>query len=271
MTGSYDLHIHTGPDVFPRKLGDLEMARQAADAGMGGFAVKSHVFPTPGRAAILRELYPKLDVLGAVVLNCEVGGVNPKAAEAAAKMGAKMLWFPTMDAKAYRRERNAPGWEDGLSALDADGRIRPEVTAVLEIAKRYDMVVGTGHLGTEEAIRVTEAAHELGVKRLCLTHVTLPVCKMTVEQLRHCIALGAVAEYSYCHVLSGKCAPDYIAQQIHAVGAEHAILSTDLGQKNNPYPVEGLRAFCAMLQEHGVTERELDLMLKTNPRALLYE
>ena len=269
--GSYDLHIHTEPDVIPRRLGDLEMARQAAEAGMKGFVVKSHIFPTPGRAAMLRELYPQLDVLGAVALNCEVGGINPRAAEAAAKMGAKMLWFPTMDAKMYRKERGAPGWESGLSAVGADGCVTQAARDVLAIAKRYDLVVGTGHLGTEEAIRVTEAAHAMDFKRICLTHVTLPVCRMTVEQLRQCIAWGAVAEYSYCHVLSGKCSMELIAEQIKAIGAEHAILSTDLGQKSNPYPVEGLRAFCEKLQEHGITEKELDLMLKTNPRKLLYE
>ena len=271
LTGSYDLHIHTGPDVIARKLGDLEMARQAAEAGMKGFAVKSHVFPTPGRAAILRELYPQLDVLGCVVLNSQVGGINPKAAEAAAKMGAKLLWFPTMDAKAYRKERNAPDQEKGLSALDDNGQILPEVWEVFEIAKRYDLVVGTGHLGTSEAIRLTEAAHEAGVKRFCLTHVTLPVCQMTVEELQHCISLGAVAEYSYCHVLSGKCSMERIVEQIKAIGAEHAILSTDLGQKDNPYPVEGLRTFCQTLQQLGVTDGELDAMLKRNPRTLVYE
>ena len=257
--------------MIARRLGDLEMARQAAEAGMRGFAVKSHVFPTPGRAEMLRQLYPRLDVLGAVTLNCEVGGINPKTVEAAAKMGAKMLWFPTMDAKAYRRERNVTDWESGLSALGADGHLKREVQDVLAVAKRYDMVVGTGHLGTEEAMAVTQAACAAGVKRICLTHVTLPVCRMTVEQLRRCIAWGAMAEYSYCHVLSGKCEVALIVDQIKAIGAEHAILSTDLGQKNNPCPVEGLREFCRLLLENGLTENELDLTLKRNPHKLLYE
>lgn len=29
LQGSYDLHIHLGPDVMPRKLEDLEMAARA--------------------------------------------------------------------------------------------------------------------------------------------------------------------------------------------------------------------------------------------------
>jgi hypothetical protein len=270
LTGSYDLHIHTGPDVIPRKLDDLEMARQAADAGMRGFAVKSHVFPTPGRAAILRALYPELDAVGGIALNREVGGIHADAVEAAAKMGARMLWFPTMDAKAYRKERNDPNWAAGLTALDEGGNVSEEALQVLEVAKRYDLVVGTGHLGGEEAIRLVEAGHKLGLKRMCLTHVTLPVCQMSVEQLNRCVAWGAMSEYSYCHLLSGKCSIEYVVEQIRAIGAEHVYLSTDLGQKNNPYPVEGLLTFCTLLQEHGITDSELDRMLKINPHTLLY-
>ena len=43
LRGCCDLHVHTGPDIVPRKLGGMEMARQASAAGMRGFAVKSHV------------------------------------------------------------------------------------------------------------------------------------------------------------------------------------------------------------------------------------
>ena len=46
LTGSYDLHVHTAPDVIPRRLGGPEMAQQAMRAGMRGFALKNHHFPT---------------------------------------------------------------------------------------------------------------------------------------------------------------------------------------------------------------------------------
>ena len=42
IKGSYDLHIHSAPDVMPRKANDLELARRAAAAGMGGIMLKSH-------------------------------------------------------------------------------------------------------------------------------------------------------------------------------------------------------------------------------------
>lgn len=269
IRGCCDLHIHTGPDVVPRKLGDLEMARQARDAGMKGFAVKSHVGSTTGRVAILRELFPELQIFSGITLNRQVGGINPAAVEAAAKMGARLLWFPTMDAQMYRREGGTPDWQSGLSALNEKGEVSEEALAVLRTAKAYDMVAGTGHLGGAEAQKLVETGHEIGLRHMVLTHVSLPVCKMDIDRLRYCVSLGAVLEYSYCHILSGKCTAEYIVGQIRAVGAEHVILSTDLGQKNNPYPAEGLAAFCGLLLDHGISTEELDRMTKQNPCGLL--
>lgn len=270
LRGCCDLHVHTGPDVVLRKLNDLEMARRASAAGMRGFAVKSHVGSTAGRVSILRELFPELEIFSGITLNRQVGGINPAAVEASAKMGAKLLWFPTMDARLYRKETGAPDWQSGLSALKGTGEVSEETLAVLRMAKEYDMVVGTGHLGRREAQKLVEAGREIGVRHMVLTHVTLPVCQMDVEQLRYCVSLGAVLEYSYCHILSGKCTAEYAARQIQAVGAEHVILSTDLGQANNPGPVEGLDAFCSLLLEHGISEKELDQMTKHNPCSLLF-
>ena len=270
LSGCYDLHIHPAPDVIARKLTDLQLAGRANAAGMAGFAVKSHVFPTGGRAAILRALYPKLDVLGGIALNRQVGGINPAAVEAAAKMGVKLLWFPTMDARSYLKQRGVSGWESGLSALDGKGAVTEEALAVLRLAVKYDLVVGTGHLGAEEAVILARTAAGMGLKRICITHVTLPVCQMPVERLRECVDLGAVLEYSYCHLLSGKCSIDYIVSQIKAVGAEHVILTTDLGQADNPDPIDGMRAFCRLLEEQGFSHQELERMTKENPKKLLY-
>lgn len=269
LEGAYDLHIHTSPDVIPRKLGDEEMVVRAKAVGMRGCLLKCHAAPTAGRTVILKKMNPNFDVIGSITLNKSVGGINPDAVEAAGKMGARYVWFPTMDAKEYCREQGKP-YEQALSVLTPEGEITPQVRSVLQVAREYDMVVGTGHIGTEEAIKLVTAAREMNLKRICVTHVTLPVCKMTLSQLEQMVAAGAVMEYSYCHILSGKCSIEYAAAQIKHIGAEHVILSSDLGQVNNPYPDEGLMQFVELLYEQGIHEEELTLMLKTNPRKLLY-
>lgn len=269
VAGCYDLHIHTAPDVISRKLDDVELARRALDSGMAGFAIKSHAFPTAGRAAILQTMFPQLQIFSGIALNRQVGGINPYTVEAAAKMGAKLLWFPTLDAKAYLKAGGSPQWQAGLSAFDPNGTPIEETLAVLEVAKAYDMVVNTGHLGSEEAYQLVALCRKMEIDRICLTHVTLPVCQMNISTLQDCCKKGAFLEYSYCHILSGKCSLEYVANQIRAIGAERIILSTDLGQANNPYPVDGLIEFCTALLKQGISSSELELMTKVNPRKLL--
>ena len=36
ITGAYDLHVHPGPDVMPRKFDDFELAERVVDSGMAG-------------------------------------------------------------------------------------------------------------------------------------------------------------------------------------------------------------------------------------------
>ena len=64
LKGAYDMHIHTSPDVSPRKSTDLEIAEEWKTAGMKGGVVKCHFADTTGRAAILSALYPDLKIYG---------------------------------------------------------------------------------------------------------------------------------------------------------------------------------------------------------------
>jgi hypothetical protein len=43
MHGAIDMHLHSHPDIAPRKANDIELAQAAAEAGMGGFIIRSHL------------------------------------------------------------------------------------------------------------------------------------------------------------------------------------------------------------------------------------
>lgn len=88
IKGAYDLHVHSAPDVLPRKMNDIEMAKRIRESGMAGYAIKSHFFCTSERAALMHELYPDVDYVGTITLNSSVGGINPTAMEMAARSGA---------------------------------------------------------------------------------------------------------------------------------------------------------------------------------------
>jgi hypothetical protein len=63
--------------------------------------------------------------------------------------------------------------------------------------------------------------------------------------------------------------PAEMVSMIKAAGAEHCIISSDMGMALGMMPVEGLRAFISALIKEGVTAAEIDLMTKVNPAKLL--
>ena len=104
-----DMHIHGSPDVRPRVLSDIEIARQAAAHGMAAILLKSHVTITADRAALVEEAVPGIRVFGGLALNHPVGGINPYAVEAALQLGAAQIWMPTISSSAQRHDPMLPG------------------------------------------------------------------------------------------------------------------------------------------------------------------
>lgn len=274
LRGVYDFHIHTAPDVSPRKCGDLELARRLQAAGMAGCVIKSHFADTAGRAAVLGTLFPELDIAGGIALNRSVGGINPQAAERTAQMGGRMLWFPTLDGREYQRLRHG---EDGtdfapfLTVFDQEGRLLPQVYEVLEVAASHHMVVGTGHLSAREGMAVVQAARERGVEHVVLTHADNPANQYTVEQQQQAVRLGAVVEHCYFTTYYQRTSAEEIARQIRAVGCQSVVLSTDFGQVNSPYSDEGMLEYIQCMLKCGISQEELVQMTHDNPYRLLHE
>jgi uncharacterized protein DUF6282 len=89
LEGAVDLHVHSAPDVGLRRFDDIELAREAACAGMGAILIKSHQNSTVERAFLVSRIVPEIPVYGGLVLNETVAGLNPAAVRLAMSMGAK--------------------------------------------------------------------------------------------------------------------------------------------------------------------------------------
>lgn len=63
--------------------------------------------------------------------------------------------------------------------------------------------------------------------------------------------------------------PARIAEAIRRVGPESTILATDFGQADNPSPVKGLKSYVRSMLKEGITEKEINLMVRVNPHKLL--
>ena len=103
LKGAFDFRIHTGPEPDGERRTDyLEAGRDAYEAEMAGFVLMKHRLPTALAAYALNRMYPGFHAVGSIVLNTSVGGLNPDAVEASAKLGAEVVWMPTQDAGEIR-------------------------------------------------------------------------------------------------------------------------------------------------------------------------
>ena len=280
LKGSIDLHIHSGPDVFPRKLNDIEVAEQAKAAGMRAVLLKSHLESTAGRAAIA-SLVTKFSVYGGLALNHSAGGLNPAAVRVAAQMGAKQIWMPTIHAEHYLKVvDNVPMFAKylkpgtpGISVLGGDGKLKDEVLEIIDIIAEEDIILSTGHISVEEAMVLIEQAKKGGVKKILVTHPTSPMEGYTNECMKEAVARGAsMMEHvvnDTTRQMKNPIPSTVISNAVRAVGAANTILSTDSGQVINPEPVISMENFICMMLDDGISQEDLKIMTVDNPKKML--
>ena len=281
IEGAIDFHVHSAPDVFGRSVTDIEAATLAKRMGMRAIVLKNHVTSTADRAATVREVVPGIEVFGGITLNRAVGGINPEAVEWMARMSGrygKVVWLPTIDADNHMKTFHEPG--TGLKAA-VDGQVTPETEAVLKIIARENLVLETGHVSPEEVLAVIKRASELGVRNMLITHAMAEVPHLSIEQMKQVAGLGGYLELDFVNHLMGPTAHlpwmrhwqqvsiKDMAQAIRAVGAEHIVLATDLGQTGNPTHPDGFMLMVQGLKQAGITDAEIDRMMRRNPAALL--
>lgn len=279
LQGSIDMHVHHGPDdLVERRMDAWETALHAQSLGMGGVVLKSHSFPTGLVAGVIQPRVRDVAIIGSLCLELETGGINPFAVEASAKVGAQVLWFPTFSAAnsraAVARRLKLPLRGEGISILDPQGKLVPQVTQVLEVVKEYGMVLCSGHLSPAETFALIEEACRVGVTRMVITH---PLAKEasaltpSIEEQQQLAQRGAFIEHCFLTLMptGGKMDPAQMVAAMRAVGAERCIMTTDFGQAPNPPFGEGIRLFIATLLKHGMTEEEVEVMVKANPAKLL--
>jgi len=269
LEGTYDLHVHTAPDVLVRKINDIEAAQQAKNAGMAGLLLKNHHTCTAPRAQIVEKVVPGISVVGALVLDYSVGGINLFAVEAALKMGAREIFMPT---KSASNHRNKEGKLGGISILDKEGeKLISKIKDILDMVYQYKAILGTGHLSKLEIRLIVGQAKKQKIRKILVTHPESFLVDLTGEEQKDLADKGVYFERCYLSALSSvmKMPLERIASEIRIVGAERSILTTDLGQPDHPFPVEGLYAFINGLMNLGIKKNEIEIMTQENPRSLL--
>ena len=217
---------------------------------------------------------------GGLVLNNSTGGLNPFVVDAQLKMGAKLIWMPTAQSANHlrssrRKSRLATNVQlktaPGITVVDAYGELLDVVKEILDSIAEFDAILSSGHLHISEIWTLFTEAKKRGVKRLLINHPMYGL-HFTYDDIRELAELGAVVEQSACLYVDSRFntfSPTELKEHIEAAGVVHSSLGSDLGQVDNPSPVEGMRQIIKLCLALGFSEQDVRTMVRDNPARLV--
>ncbi|MDQ6526654.1 DUF6282 family protein [Nocardioides sp. LHD-245] len=287
LRGGIDIHVHQAPSLFHRHS-FVECVRDAKEKGMRAVVLKSHHMMTTDRAADAMRQFDGIDVFGSITLNLVHGGLNPFAVDHALRMGAKVVWMPTIDTVQQEKHFGGIGGygkaqsfelpefyreAEPIVLTDSNGEIVPGLNHCLKLIKQYDAVLAVGHVSPAETLALVKAASAAGITKVVVDHPYLPFTELSdLEKQRELVEHGAILNYAFSMITPKwfSVAVPQLVENLKIIGAENIVISSDLGQIHNPLPAEGLRSYVQLLLEEGVTGDEIDLMLSGKTATLLY-
>ena len=304
--GIVDTHYHVGPELIPRKynVATLSEATKQVNATV---VLKNHTYSTTPLAALGRHEY-KASLIGGIVLNNFVGGLNTEAIRSAVS-GNKadvtadhnrddpsfVAWMPTVHAQSHldhlgfdfdprwsgccQHQPSEKNTEQTVSnhpvlAFDEHLNPRPELVAVLEALAKHRIILASGHLSAMEIMQLVPLALEIGVPSIILTHPHYPAVSLSDQQLKQLTQSDQVfVEHCFAiHTIEEVPLSEFVTS-IKTTGPEQILCSTDFGQIfSDPFP-EGTFRFAEQLYEqldgYLSIEEFTDMFSHTGRRALL--
>ena len=262
---------------------------------MDAVVMKEHFLPTVYSVKYIERLLEANDEdvmpVGSLVLNYCNGGFNPHAVQTCIEYDVGVVWAPTIDAKNHAEKTGhglgkypivsgGPGGEnplpeyegkEGLYALTDDGDLKEDVRLCIDKVVENGILLGIGHLSYPEIETMTEYALDGRNAKVMIDHPMFHITDLDLDQQEHLVSLGATINFPFAGIAPkfSYTTLDRMYESIRHIGVDNAVISTDLGQVDNPDSPDGIRMFGENLLEKGISEAEFDLLAKTTPKELL--
>lgn len=283
LVGAIDLHRHGYPEItreFRTPESDVEDIMRCRDAGMAAVVLKSHTWPTMGRAMLLEELVPGIRVISSITLNPIAGGMRPEVISLAAGHGAGVVYLPTagacndIDRGGISRtlETHVPLYDahrhEGSKVTDADGGLTETFTDCLDVIDAHDLMVYSGHVSPAEVLEIARSGRL--ADRFVFSHPDSHSIGAGDEIIQQVARLGGFIEICALgtYPAIGRITPAGLARIVRMVGAERCVMTTDYFFDWCPPSSRMLADLAGALSGEGITRAELDLMVRINPAHL---
>ncbi|MDN5854065.1 MAG: DUF6282 family protein [Actinomycetia bacterium] len=282
LHGCVDLHCHSGPNPFRRRLDHAEAAKDGERLGMRGVLVKSHHHNTVMDLLAMsdRLAQSSTPVFGGITLNNHVGGINPAAVAMSLRMGGRAVWFPTFSAGRHIEcHPEGVGFPSAIVEVPNvrvdthrdNGEFVPEVFEVLDLVKETGAMVTGGHMAPDAITQLFTEGRAKGITRMLVNHPDY-VVDAAPDKCHELVQLGAYVEHEagfYDPEGTKKWDPKLLLDWIEKIGPEHTVIASDLGQENRPMPVDAYIRVASALLDLGLDEKSLRLVFCDNPAFLL--
>ena len=284
LKGLIDMHLHGSPSIAPR-VETWDFLREMDEAGYKAVCIKEHFIPTTGLAYMINKApcAPKTQVIGSVVFNNALGGLNLMALDAAVALGAKQIFMPTASAQHHLDYLKTVTKFNGgsltvpekpIKVIDSNGELIPEVLPIVAyMAERPDLLLSMGHLSPEEIDVLLPYAISQGVKKIVVDHPYF-IIGASVQQVKKWAEMGAYINFT-CSSLKGLGGNGHVPinvleETLDVVSDDQMLITTDFGQPYNGSPVEGMyKMICTLINDLHVSEQRVMKMTHSIPTMLL--
>ena len=287
LKGSVDNHIHCCPHINKRSTNIFEVIKKAEQLKMHAVGLMDNFSNTSGYASLVKKHLPKLKlkVFGGLIMEPPSGGVNYENAKISLNYsyfqndGAKFISFPTHHtrhiAKLEKRKKN---YIKNCFHVPDTGPTQ-ETMKILELIAQKNIVMNTGHLSAKETINLVKYAKKIGVKKILIPSNTFNLT--TITKLKK---FRPKFEFSYFFISKATDIPlTHVDGEKHKIqgtnekllkiliktaGPKNVILSSDCGVSILPKPHIGFSKFINHIQKLGFSKKEIEYMIKINPKKL---
>ena len=273
LEGALDVHVHADPcSLIARSQDYTDVAIECARVGMRAVVRKDHLYSTIGEAQAVQRHIDHLVDRGELQNRIEVYGGVPTRFCADVSLIKDALRF-----KALKKIWMNP--VGGVSLLDGL-KVKDEVKDLIKMARDNGIGLNLGppnhssvygRTGDYEGLApLVEAAAEIG----CLACLDHPLSSYNVDEIEKLTPEGVYAGLfcfpSLPSIIKGPLAdPQETLELVKRIGPERCIVASDVGTMLEPTSLESMRLMVRFLLTLGLSERDVDLMLKVNPAKLI--